>query len=693
VPHRLTRLVAAVAVIGGLTGVGTGAASQPSASAQSLYPSSSVTVTGHGFGHGRGMGQWGAFGYAANYGYSYQQILAHYFGGTTLATVPESNITVNLSAFTQGMVAVTATSGTSLAATYGTTAVGAQAVQITEAGGIETLSTGPGCAGPWTKVTSTSATVAVATAQSAGATPTPDQPASSELAVCMPGANPRLYQGDIVMEPSGQVQNYLPLEDYVDGVVPQESLASWANFGGEAALEAQAVAARSYALATVATSGAICDNTACQMYLGLPDQYGETADAAVAATAGQVLECQAGSTCGAAGSIAYTEYSASTGGYTAGGAFPAVVDLGDAVAANPSHNWTTTLSVSAIEAAYPSVGALESITVTGRNGLGDMGGRVTSMTLTGSAGSQTVTGNDFAAAFGLQSDWFSVAAGTTPAGTTSSPPAGPASNPITVTPAAGADDGYWIPDSAGNVHTFGAAPLLGNAVGTTLAGQLVGMSPTVDDQGYWLVGANGGVLALGDATWHGSASKLRLNSPVLGMTTTPSGNGYWLVAGDGGIFTYGDGAFYGSTGGMHLDKPVVGMAATADGHGYWLVAADGGIFAFGDARFYGSMGGRHLDQPMVGMVPSADGRGYFLVARDGGVFAFGDATFAGSLPGEHIAAQVVAVAPTSDDGGYYLVSAGGTVYTFGDAVKMGDLASQSGWQGSAVGIVLHRAVG
>ena len=38
-----------------------------------------------GYGHGCGMSQWGAVGYANN-GWSYQDILAHYYPGTTLTT-------------------------------------------------------------------------------------------------------------------------------------------------------------------------------------------------------------------------------------------------------------------------------------------------------------------------------------------------------------------------------------------------------------------------------------------------------------------------------------------------------------------------------------------------------------------------------------------------------------------------------
>ena len=40
-------------------------------------------VSGHGYGHGVGMGQWGAQGYAEQ-GYTYDQILAAYYPGTTL---------------------------------------------------------------------------------------------------------------------------------------------------------------------------------------------------------------------------------------------------------------------------------------------------------------------------------------------------------------------------------------------------------------------------------------------------------------------------------------------------------------------------------------------------------------------------------------------------------------------------------
>ena len=58
-----------------------------------------VTLSGHGFGHGIGMGQVGAYGYAVQLGWAWDQILAHYYGGTTLGpSDPNQAFTVRLTA-------------------------------------------------------------------------------------------------------------------------------------------------------------------------------------------------------------------------------------------------------------------------------------------------------------------------------------------------------------------------------------------------------------------------------------------------------------------------------------------------------------------------------------------------------------------------------------------------------------------
>ncbi|MBV9661787.1 MAG: SpoIID/LytB domain-containing protein [Acidimicrobiales bacterium] len=572
-----------------------------------------LTLVGHGWGHGRGMGQYGALGYA-NDGWSYQQILAHYYGGTTLGSVPSST-------------AVT--------------------VHLTELDGVSVT---------------VSPMVAVSTppGQTVYSNPGGDETVSGSNGFV------RAYAGQIVVNTSGQVWNVVPLDTYVEGVVPREMPANWPA----TALEAQAVAARSYVLASAGSGGMICDTPACQVYGGDPAQYpgslSSQSNAAVTATAGQVLfACGSDPVCGLLGQVALAQYSSSTGGYTAGGAFPAVADDGDSTPSNPNHTWYANIPTPAVQAAFPSVGTLQSVTVTQRNGLGDLGGRVLQMVLVGTAGRQAVTGDQLAGALGLKSDWFAI--------TDTNPPPG-------------SDTGYWVVGADGSVYPFGSAPSYGSMLGHPLAAPVIGMAPTGDGAGYWLVGGDGGIFSFGDARFFGSTGNLRLTAPVLGVASTADSNGYWLVATDGGIFSFGDARFFGSTGNLRLVRPIVAMARTGDGNGYWLVASDGGIFSFGDARFYGSASGLDLAAPIVGMVPTSDGRGYWLVAADGGIFAFGDAGFVGSLGGSGVT-DAVSVSATPDGGGYVIVTRSGKVYSFGDATYYGDPATTvSGWSGKAIGI-------
>ena len=454
--------------------------------------------------------------------------------------------------------------------------------------------------------------------------------------------------------------NEVPLEQYVEGVVPNESPAGWGTLGGAGPqgqpwgfqeLEAQAVAARSYMMASPGSYGGYADtcDLACQTYRGTLNESAIT-DAAVQDTAGQVMEFPGGT-------IAATQYSASTGGYTNPGAFPGVTDAGDSVcvpgACNPNHDWTTTVPVSTIDATWPQLGVLQSISITGRNGDGDWGGRVTAMTLAGSNQNVSLSGVAFAAGLGLKSDWFTTAT------TLNSPAVAMARTPD--------GGGYWLAGTNGGVNAFGDATFLGSADGSPLNRPVVGMAATHDGGGYWMVATDGGIFSYGDASFYGSMGGQHLNLPIVGMAATPDGRGYWEVASDGGIFTFGDAGFYGSMGGQHLNLPIVGMAATPDGRGYWEVASDGGIFTFGDAGFYGSTGNIHLNRPVVGMAASSDGGGYWLVATDGGIFTFGDAGFYGSAGSLTLVKPVVGMAPTPDGRGYWLVASDGGIFTYGDA--------------------------
>jgi SpoIID/LytB domain protein len=226
--------------------------------------------------------------------------------------------------------------------------------------------------------------------------------------------------------PKERELNIIRLQQYLGDVVPSESSAGWGEVGGAGPqsepwgfqeLEAQAVAARTYALAYEAAGGwygyaSICDNYFCQAYPGITNESA-VSTAAVADTARQYLTLD--------GRPAETEYSASTGGYTVESSFPAVPDAGDAVCltntglwtCNPEHTWNVTISVSQLESALPSIGTLNSISITARNGLGSLGGRVLSITVSGAKGSVTESGTAFQYQFGLYSDWFAITNETT----------------------------------------------------------------------------------------------------------------------------------------------------------------------------------------------------------------------------------------------------------------------------------------
>ena len=234
--------------------------------------------------------------------------------------------------------------------------------------------------------------------------------------------------------------NLVPLESYVAGVVPGEVSASWGLDGGVSgapqnepwgfqALEAQAVAARSYALATAEHGGwntyaDICDSTYCESYVGASYET-PVSDLAVRDTAGEVRVSASG------GAIVSTTFSASSGGYTAPTAFPAVPDLGDAcvdpgvpLECNPVHSWATTVSAAALQRAFPSVGVVLGLGVLRRNRRGAFGGRALSVEITGTRRRLVESGTAVAAALGLRSDWFAIAAearvgAPTPSSTTS----------------------------------------------------------------------------------------------------------------------------------------------------------------------------------------------------------------------------------------------------------------------------------
>ena len=396
----------------------------------------SVTLDGHGNGHGYGLSQWGAYGYAVDYGWSSAQILDHYYGATVAGTVPlETTIAVRLTKLDDLQTAVvTETGGLLVDGVAGGPWKSALAREVSAPGSpavyavwaradaqVCPAETGDPVAAGWTLIAPSMATQVTIRSQADSATTSLSQLA----AVCESTGPVRSYRGVIraVNGSAGENRtvNELPIEQYLRAVVAKEVSPGWAAAGGgrgAQALQAQAVAARSYGLAENRFSYAkTCDLT-CQYYLGAASRTSTRSstytavehpatDAAVLATVGMVRRLVSN------GGIALTMFAASSGGWTKPGPtdivpFPAVIDQGDSTSLNPAYDWSVTIQGAVVTSKYPAIGTFSRVTVLTRNGLGDWGGRVNTVKITGSAGQVIVTGDQFRSAFGLKSDWFNV---------------------------------------------------------------------------------------------------------------------------------------------------------------------------------------------------------------------------------------------------------------------------------------------
>ena len=374
-----------------------------------------IEITGHGWGHGRGMSQYGAYGYAAEYGWTATRILDHYYGKTTQGSVPADGpvdpgaLRVDLRFMRGRVTTVALAQGALLLRGVDDVDLGRVdhgAVRLRRVGDGYEMEVAAGCAGPWTSHTSISNQPMVRILAESTATG-----ADALLQAC--GTDYRVwYEGELqAVDDDGfaHTVNVVTVEEYLRGVVPNEMPALWTM----PALEAQAVAARSYALAADSRQqpyADTCDTTRCQVYDGVHTERGgfhsathARTDAAIVATAGIVRLTSTGA-------VARTEFSSSSGGYSAGGDFPAVVDVGDSIFVNPNHNWSKTVSVETIEERY-RLGSLRSAQVTERNGLGADGGRVVEVEFEFSHGTAIATGESVRSFLGLKSDWFSFGAG------------------------------------------------------------------------------------------------------------------------------------------------------------------------------------------------------------------------------------------------------------------------------------------
>jgi stage II sporulation protein D len=326
-----------------------------------------LVFSGHGWGHGVGMSQYGAYGYA-QHGSTYDQILAHYYPGTTLGPAPASTIRVLLADKKRKL----------------TIASDAPFTIRDAAGKTHAVPAGPFPLDAKTLTWPVPLTVKAARGSFLGF-----------------GKNE--YRGSFfvdIVDGKLRMLDVVGLEQYLWGVVPSEMPSNWAP----EALKAQAVAARSYALATRAVGAPfdVYSDTRSQMYLGVLHESAATT-AAVSATKGQIVLYQ--------GKVATTFFYSTSGGQTessadwTGTAIPYLISVPDPYdLLSPYHDWgpvpvTATTVLKALKLSGPIIDVATTP---------NLAGRVGQLRLTTPLKTTAVPATTLRGAIGLRSTWFTV---------------------------------------------------------------------------------------------------------------------------------------------------------------------------------------------------------------------------------------------------------------------------------------------
>ncbi|TAK02165.1 MAG: SpoIID/LytB domain-containing protein [Chloroflexota bacterium] len=390
------------------TGILTTPVTSSSAGVTALGPS--TTFFGRGYGHGVGLSQYGARGRALE-GQSAAEILAHYYAGTTIGTI---------AADTRIRVLVLDN--------FGATAASPLVVHGRDGQWAVTGITGDLPADARLRLFPPTASFATwrALVETAASQVLYDGPVPSDVRVA--GSTPAttlqldsrtsaydLYRGTLRVIASGptiDVVNELPLETYLRGVVPAEMPSTWPL----QARTAQTIAARTYAAYQLRPGTGtfdVYDDTRSQVYGGVRRELA-AADSVIAATAGQVVRSGT--------SLANTLFHSTAGGATEHNENVFVSSAGARVASPVSYlrgssdrdpsgvaydagapyaTWQTrSFSIAELSAIFgkdarTAVGTLSGLDLRNRG----VSGRLISVTLVGTAGTKTVSGDVFVAVF------------------------------------------------------------------------------------------------------------------------------------------------------------------------------------------------------------------------------------------------------------------------------------------------------
>lgn len=401
------------------------------------------TINGSGFGHGVGMSQYGAQGMGLD-GYNASQILTHYYQGTAVNAIalPNTNIRVGLlqdRAFvavrgefvpgltTGGAFNVTIDSNSPIAIAPGAVAT------FTTVNGLTDVSSGGASIGSGTTITlSWNKTDTVMNVKSGTDAATAVAALGS---TCIPSSCSNRYRYGTLELTSGTyddalvdlvVVNTLRLSDeylYGLGEVPS----SWTD----AAMQAQAIAGRSYAVRKTATrSGCNCQifaTTVDQSFVGYSKEIGTMGDRWVQAVNATIVDANTAYVVQYNGSTISTYYSSSTGGKSQpssevwGSSFPYLVSVDDhwskdSRVNNGNSTWIDTVDQASLVLRLRTQGVLMadvwSMTVAGnypsggisKLNLSDSAGNITTLTI---APGQPVTPDELRTVLGTKSTYIS----------------------------------------------------------------------------------------------------------------------------------------------------------------------------------------------------------------------------------------------------------------------------------------------
>ena len=211
--------------------------------------------------------------------------------------------------------------------------------------------------------------------------------------------NQRRYRGRLQLLVRGgavQVINHVPLETYLTSVVGSEMPASWP----QPALQAQAVAARTYALKARKPTAAydLKATVASQVYRGIEAETASTRQA-VQATRGLVLTYGSG--------LIDAVFHSSSGGSTESSGdlwstqLPYLVSVPDFDQDSPVHQWRQPLDPVQLATAFAEIGGMRGIEVLSTTATG----RVRQVRVLGTSGQLLLSGAALRSRLGLRSTW------------------------------------------------------------------------------------------------------------------------------------------------------------------------------------------------------------------------------------------------------------------------------------------------